>query len=144
MADLSLHRTPGPALSLDELYAILMLRSAVFVVEQDCPYLDADGRDLEAGTLHLWLTEGVAIVAYLRVLTEPEGGSRIGRVVTAATHRGRRLAGRLLEVALEGAEGPVVLSAQSHLTSLYRRHGFAPDGPEFLEDGIPHTPMRLP
>jgi ElaA protein len=142
VAEPVLHRSSGAALPPDDLYAILMLRSAVFVVEQDCPYLDADGRDLEPGTAHLWLTEADAIVAYVRVLTEPEG-SRIGRVVTAPSHRGRRLAGRLLDEALEQAEPPVVLAAQSHLTALYERHGFVADGPEFLEDGIPHTPMRL-
>jgi ElaA protein len=144
VAEPSLHRVSGPDLSLRALYALLILRSEVFVVEQDCPYLDADGRDLDIGTVHLWFDDDDAVVAYLRVLTEPEGGTRIGRVVTAATHRGRRLAGRLLDEALATAERPVVLAAQSHLTALYQRHGFMTDGPEFLEDDIPHTPMRLP
>ena len=142
MADLVLHRVAGPQLSLVELYAVLTLRATVFVVEQDCPYLDPDGRDVEPGTTHLWLADGDTIVAYLRVLTEPHG-TRIGRVVTDPAHRGQRLAARLLDEALILAARPIVLDAQSHLVALYARHGFVVDGPEFLEDGIPHTPMRL-
>ncbi len=60
------------------------------------------------------------------------------------TNRGAHLTGRLIEHALTLAERPVVLDAQSHLVSVYARHGFVADGPEFVEDGIPHTPMRLP
>ena len=77
------------------------------------------------------------------MLTEPAGGHRIGRVITDPAHRGARLAGHLIDDALAVAEHPVVLDAQSQLVHVYARHGFAPDGPEFIEDGIPHTPMRL-
>lgn len=143
MPELTSHRALGPELALTALYEILTLRCAVFVVEQDCPYLDLDGRDLEPSTVHLWLTDGAEVAAYVRVLAEPDGGSRIGRVVTAPAHRGQHLSARLLEQALVIAARPVVLAAQSHLVGLYARHGFLVDGPEFLEDGIPHTPMRL-
>jgi ElaA protein len=143
VAELVLHRAAGPQLTLVELYAVLCLRATVFVVEQACPYLDPDGRDVEPGTTHLWLAEGDTVAAYLRVLTEPDGATRIGRVVTDPAHRGQRLAGRLLDEALLTATRPVVLDAQSHLVGLYARHGFEVDGAEFLEDGIPHTPMRL-
>ncbi|MGK2947870.1 MAG: GNAT family N-acetyltransferase [Acidimicrobiales bacterium] len=143
MPELTSHRANGPELALTALYEILTLRCAVFVVEQDCPYLDIDGRDLEPSTVHLWLADGTEIAAYVRVLAEPDGGSRIGRVVTAPAHRGHHLSARLLDQALVTAERPVVLAAQSHLVGLYARHGFLVDGPEFLEDGIPHTPMRL-
>lgn len=143
MPELTSHRACGPELALTELYEILTLRCEVFVVEQDCPYLDLDRRDLEPTTEHLWLADGTDVAAYVRVLSEPGGGSRIGRVVTAPAHRGQHLSARLLEQALLIAERPVVLAAQSHLVGLYARHGFTPDGPEFLEDGIPHTPMRL-
>lgn len=142
MANLVLHRVPGPQLTLVELYAVLTLRATVFVVEQECPYLDPDGRDVEPGTTHLWLADDDDIAAYLRVLTEPDS-TRIGRVVTDPVHRGQRLAARLLDEALTLATRPVVLDAQSHLVGLYVRHGFVVDGPEYLEDGIPHTPMRL-
>lgn len=142
--DVTLHRATGTEIAAADLYAALVLRSQVFVVEQACPYLDPDGRDVDAGTTHLWLAGAHGtMVAYLRVLTEPTGGHRIGRVVTHADHRGRRLAGRLLDEALAIAERPVLLHAQSHLTALYERHGFEPHGPEYVEDGIPHTPMRL-
>jgi len=136
----------GDELSAAQLYAIMRVRAEVFVVEQDCSYLDPDGRDLEPSTLHLWLADDDApddVAAYLRVLAEPAGGHRIGRVLTPMAHRGRGLAGRLLDAALEGTERPVVLDAQSHLVELYERHGFMVDGPEFLDDEIPHTPMRL-
>ena len=142
--DLTLHTARGPEISPADLYAALRLRAAVFVVEQDCVYPDPDGRDLEDGTTHLWLTTADGtLAAYIRVLTEPAGGHRIGRVVTDPAQRGSRLAGRLIDHALTLTERPVVLDAQSHLVHVYGRHGFAPDGPEFLDDGIPHTPMRL-
>jgi len=139
-----MHRVAAGDITAAELYAVLRLRAEVFVVEQDCPYLDPDGRDLEVGTTHLWLEEvegGVA--AYVRVLSEAGGGHRIGRVVTSPARRGKRLAGRLIDEALTWAERPVVLDAQSHLVTVYGRHGFEPAGPEFVEDGISHTPMRL-
>ncbi len=137
-------RATGDTISAADLYAAMVLRSRVFVVEQDCSYLDPDGRDLEAGTIHLWLrARDGEMVSYLRVLTEPAGGQRIGRVVTAIAHRGRRLAGHLIDVALEAADNPVVLDGQSHLVEMYGRHGFVVDGPEYVDTGIPHTPMRL-
>jgi len=144
MGELELHRATGADIACVDLYAALVLRSQVFVVEQACTYLDPDGRDVDSDTTHLWFTavDGT-MVAYVRVLTEPAGGHRIGRVVTDAAHRGRRLAGRLLDEALAISERPVVLDAQSHLTALYERHGFEPHGAEFVEDGIAHTPMRL-
>jgi ElaA protein len=142
--ELILRAARGPEISTADLYAALCLRAEVFVVEQECAYLDPDGRDLDAGTTHLWLAaEDGTIAAYVRLLTEPAGGHRIGRVVTAPAHRGAHLAGRLIDRALGLAERPVVLDAQSHLVHVYARHGFQPSGPEFLDDGIRHTPMRL-
>jgi ElaA protein len=144
VANLTLHERRAPDITAAELYAVLRLRSEVFVVEQACAYLDPDGRDLEPGTVHLWLATGEgAVAAYVRLLTEPTGGRRIGRVVTDPAHRGAHLAGRLIDHALTLAERPVVLDAQSHLTHVYERHGFEPAGDDFVEDGIRHTPMRL-
>ncbi len=126
------------------LYRILGLRSDVFVVEQDCVYGDIDGRDLEPDALHLWVGEGDELLAYLRVLAEPpEGTRRIGRVVTAPNARNQGLAADLVHKALAATMGPVVLDAQTHLVSWYEQLGFKADGDEFLDDGIPHTPMRL-
>ena len=136
----------GPDLSATQLYGILRLRAEVFVVEQDCVYLDLDGRDLEPSTRHLWFEEdgSGAVLAALRVLTEPDGGSSVGRVVTAPAHRSRGLAAALVKAALAGPEAvrPVRANAQSHLVDWYAGFGFAVDGDEFVEDGIPHTPMR--
>jgi len=131
-------------LDVATLYALLRLRVDVFVVEQRCPYPELDGRDLEPGTLHVWGSDGHGVAAYLRVLDdEPDGTARIGRVCTRADCRGGGLAGRLLAAALERLAGrPVVLDAQSHLAGWYARAGFAPAGPQFVEDGIPHVPMR--
>ncbi|MFD2469762.1 GNAT family N-acetyltransferase [Amycolatopsis silviterrae] len=138
----TLHRATGPELTAAELYAILRLRSDVFVVEQDCVYADIDGLDLRPETRHLWLTSGGEVVACLRVLAEPGGGSRIGRVVTAKPARGQGLAAQLMAAALEGAAGEFVLDAQTYAQQLYARFGFVAEGEEFLEDGIPHVTMR--
>lgn len=132
-------------LSVDQLYGILRLRTDVFVVEQRCPYPELDGRDTEPDAMHLWITEHDATIAYARLLTETDGTRRIGRVVTRTDRRGRGLAGRLLTAALDLAgDAEVVLSAQAHLTDFYARYGFEVAGDEYLEDGIPHRPMRRP
>lgn len=123
-------------------YAVWRLRQDVFVVEQDCPYPDLDGRDAEPGTRHVLLREGAALVGYLRVLDDVEH-ARIGRVVLARAGRGRGLADHLMVAALAETPGrAVVLDAQSPLARWYATHGFVVTGPEFLEDGIPHLPMR--
>lgn len=123
------------------LYAILKLRAEVFVVEQECVYLDLDGRDTEPGTRHVWVERDGEIRAYLRVLSDGEV-ERIGRVVTAKSARGAGLAGRLVTEALEiVGNRPSVLDAQAHLTGFYAKFGYQPTGPEYLEDGIPHVPM---
>ena len=124
------------------LYRILRLRAEVFVVEQDCAYLDMDGRDAEPTARQLWIAEGEEILATLRLLQDSDGALRIGRVATAVRARGRGLAAELMNRALELA-GPAetVLEAQSYLTEWYGRFGFKVSGPDYVEDGIPHTPM---
>jgi ElaA protein len=141
----TVHDAPLAQLDPRTLYAILALRSAVFVVEQECVYLDPDGRDLEPGARQLWAEHDGAVVATLRLLRDPGPLARIGRVATSARARGRGVAAALVRRAVELA-GPVdiVLDAQSHLAGWYERLGFAVDGPEFVEDGIPHVPMRRP
>lgn len=128
------------------LYALLRLRSDVFVVEQQCPYPDLDGRDLEPGTRHVWYTEPHSDepLAYLRLLSDVDGAVRIGRVVTAKGARGSGLSRQLLSAALDllPTGTPTVLDAQSYLVEFYASLGFAPTGPEYVEDGIPHVPMR--
>ena len=127
------------------LYRILRLRSEVFVVEQECVYLDLDGRDSEPTARHLWIVDGDEVVATLRLLADPGGVLRIGRVATAPGVRGRGLAADLMTRALELAgRVEVVLEAQSYLAAWYARFGFEVSGADYLEDGIAHTPMRRP
>src|SRR5258706_16122622 len=100
-----LHSARFDELDARTLYALLKLRSDVFVVEQACPYPELDGRDTEPDTRHLWLAppgERADPGAYLRVLVEPDGDRRIGRVCTAVSGRGAGLSGRLLVAALDG------------------------------------------
>jgi len=123
------------------LYALLRLRADVFVVEQQCPYQDLDGRDTEAGTRHLWLSDADGVLAYLRILDDGDV-QRVGRVVTAPRARGAGLAGRLLREALTViGDRPSVLEAQAHLVGFYGKFGYQQTGPQYLEDGIPHVPM---
>ncbi|MDP3967769.1 MAG: GNAT family N-acetyltransferase [Nocardioides sp.] len=136
------------ALDAATAYAIWRLRSEVFVVEQDCVYLDLDGRDAEPTTLHWWVPGGSPgqVAAYLRVLaTDEPGEARIGRVVTAPLRRGEGLAGALVAASVADlvARGAtrVTIDAQSHLEGWYGGFGFRRTGAEFLEDGIPHVPM---
>lgn len=137
----------GPAaLDLETFHRIARLRQEVFVVEQDCPYLDLDGRDLEPGTVQVWAEDAAGdIAAGLRILSESDAGAlrfSVGRVVTAPDWRGRGIAGSLIRAAItECGDTPIQIHAQSYLTEWYAGFGFITNGPEFLEDGIPHTPM---
>ena len=129
------------------LYRILRLRTDVFVVEQACPYPELDGRDLEPGALWVWrLSDDGSVDATLRVLTEPDGTARIGRVATAVSARSGGVGGRMMRFALAqlAPDRAVVLDAQSQLEGWYARFGFVRHGPEFVEDDIPHVPMRKP
>jgi ElaA protein len=142
------HRAFGE-LSVDELYEIMALRQEVFVVEQTCWYLDADGNDQAA--IHVGGYVDQKLVAYTRTL--PRGISysdyaSIGRVVTSPTVRGRGLGRPLMRYSLDvffAAYGrqPVKISAQAHLQDFYGSLGFRGVGEEYLEDGIPHRAMVL-
>ena len=126
-----------------ELYAILRLRIDVFAVEQWCVYQDLDGRDLEPTTRHGWVESADgAVLSYLRILGPP-GAEVVGRVVTAPTARGEGLGRALMTEALARCGRPVRIEAQTYLLGWYAAFGFTPCGPEYLEDGIPHTPMTL-
>jgi ElaA protein len=143
LTDEHLGSSSGTELDPSTLYELLRLRAEVFIVEQAAPYLDLDGLDLDASTRHLWIAEGGRIVAALRIVREPGGDWRIGRVVTARDARGRGHAGRLMAQALaEIGDAPIVVHAQAYLKKWYRKLGFEPTGPVFVEDGIDHVPMR--
>ncbi|MCW2797944.1 GNAT family N-acetyltransferase [Nocardioides sp.] len=125
-------------------YAIWRLRQDVFVIEQQCPYPDLDGRDLEPGTRHVLLEEDDEVLGYARVVDDNDVW-RIGRVVLAPAARGRGLADAVMTTALQVCGGrDVILDAQAPLAGWYAAFGFTITGPEFLDDGIPHLPMRRP
>ena len=139
---LKVHDVAGDQLTAEQLYDILRLRVDVFVVEQECPYPEIDGRDLLPGTRHLWASGPAGIGSYLRVLDEPAGARRIGRVCTARGARGQGLAARLMTTALTAAgEADCVLDSQTYAKGFYAKFGFEPEGHDFLEDGIPHVTM---
>jgi ElaA protein len=138
------------------LHDLLRLRIDVFVVEQKCPYPELDGRDVDPATEHVWLADEHGPAAYLRVLDDGDGDDdddghgvrRIGRVCTREDARGRGLAGLLVDAVLAGADAAgtggttFVLDAQTYVAGFYSSRGFTICGPEFVEDGIPHVPMR--
>lgn len=133
-------------LAVAELYEIVVQRQRVFVVEQRCFYLDADG--LDATARHVFATRDGALIAYLRVI--PAGGRypevSIGRVLTTPEARGEGLGRPLMEHGLAGVRAhhgdvPVRIGAQAHLTAFYGSLGFVQDGEPFDEDGIPHVYM---
>jgi ElaA protein len=133
----------APTRNLDvvTLHEILRLRQDVFVVEQECAYDDIDGRDLEPGTVQFWAGSG-SVDSTLRLLREPDGTERIGRVATAAHARGQGLGAALMTAAIaESRSERIAINAQAHLGEWYARFGFVRSGDDFVEDAIPHTPM---
>lgn len=135
-------------LNLDELCAILYLRTEVFVVEQSCPYQEVDNKDQES--YHLLGQDNGEIVAYARLLppgiTFPEAS--IGRVLVTRSHRGKGLAQQLMARSLaflveELGQKRIQLSGQTYLEKFYKSFGFKPVSQSYLEDGIPHKDMLL-
>jgi ElaA protein len=139
---------PFSALSVQQLYDVLALRSQVFVVEQNCVFLDIDGLDPQ--TLHLLGTgDDDALKAYVRLI--PPGlkapDALIGRVVTAPAARGGGTGRVLMAEAVAQCERlwpghAITLHAQAHLERFYAGFGFAAVGEHYMEDGIPHIEMR--
>jgi ElaA protein len=134
------------ALDVHELYAILRLRNEVFVVEQNCPYQDADNKD--QASFHLCGWGNGQLLAYVRLL--PPGLSyteaSIGRVVTAPAARGCGAGRQLMIVAIHELEKlygkvPIQIGAQLYLKNFYQSLGFFPCGEMYLEDGIEHIHM---
>ena len=128
---------------------MLALRQRVFVIEQRCIYLDADGVD--AITEHLTGYDGDELVACLRLLPPHVKGpeAAIGRVAVARRYRrqglGRELMRHAMQRLREQHHGPAThLAAQAHLVGFYASFGFAPISEPYDEDGIPHVDMRRP
>lgn len=133
-------------LTPDELYEILMLRNAVFVVEQECPYQDIDGRDQRA--YHVFFRDEGGIQAYLRVLEAGVSFDEvsIGRVIAVKRRRGigSKILAEGIKVARERLHaGAIRIEAQVYAKEMYERQGFVRVSEEFLEDGIPHVQMLL-
>lgn len=134
------------ALSLNELYAILQLRSEVFVVEQDCVYQDLDFKDQNA--LHVFGFKKDTIVAYTRIFKPGDyfKEASIGRVVVKDTERKYGYGHDLMKASINAVNIKfdtleITISAQVYLKKFYETHGFKKVGKEYLEDGIPHIEM---
>lgn len=134
-------------LSLEEFHDIIALRIQIFIIEQNCPYQEVDGKDKLAHHL-FFKNEMDEIIAVTRIL--PQGISyeevAIGRVVVHEDYRGTGLGNQLMADSMnfvrdKYGEVPVRLSAQKHLENYYGNHGFKSTGKEYLEDGIPHVEM---
>lgn len=148
-------------LDTTEVYAVARLRSEVFLREQKVDDVELDWRDLDDGTVHMFIrsghdgADGREVIAYLRTLAVPAlrdvpgtGAVRrvLGRVVTDPNYRGEGLAGRLIGRAVElHGDEPIVLHAQTYITAMYEQHGFTAYGEQYDEGGIPHVSMvRVP
>ena len=135
-------------LTVHELYEIMALRQEVFIVEQNCPYLDADGKDPQCW--HLLMRDATQrLIGYTRLL--PAGVAyptymSIGRVVNSPSVRGQGAGKILFEKSKEMCrhlfgEGPIKIGAQAYLLDFYTSFGFESTGENYLEDGIPHVKM---
>ncbi len=141
---------PFYELSLDELYAIMVLRQEVFVLEQNCPFVDADGKDQLAW--HFMVTDDTnKLVAYTRLFDKSvyyDGYTSIGRVVTSSLARGGGIGKFLMQKSIEKTKElfgnePIKIGAQRYLTKFYQSLGFELTGHDYVEDGIDHTYMTL-
>ncbi|MGZ5262699.1 MAG: GNAT family N-acetyltransferase [Kaistella sp.] len=133
-------------LSTEELYEILKIRQEVFIVEQTCYYLDADGYDEKA--VHVWAEKDGEIAAYCRIFDQgikyPEAS--IGRVLTHPDFRKLSLGKTLVRFAINAIQARfrserIKISAQDYLLKFYSEFGFRDTGNKYLEDDIPHTEM---
>lgn len=133
-------------LSAEELYEILKVRAAVFVVEQNCVYQDLDEKDKAA--FHIYLKDDEGIQAYLRVLDAGVSFDEVGIGRVLSMKRRCGLATEILKAGIEVAKQrlnarAIKLEAQVYAKELYEKQGFVQTSKEFLEDGIPHIEMML-
>jgi ElaA protein len=133
-------------LQTEELYDILQLRSAVFVVEQDCVYQDLDGKDKKA--IHVIGKKGIKVVAYTRIFGPGDyfNEASIGRVVVEQSERKYGYGKQIMEASIKAIQDEynvdiIKLSAQTYLKNFYTDLGFVSVGEPYLEDGIPHVAM---
>ncbi|HBI93678.1 MAG TPA: GNAT family N-acetyltransferase [Terrisporobacter glycolicus] len=133
-------------LNIEEIYKILALRNEIFIVEQECPYLDCDDKDLNS--YHLFLTENGQIVSYLRILEKGVSYDEIsiGRVAVKKSYRGKGISRKMMQKAIEFiennlSENTIKIQAQAYLLDFYSSLGFKAVSEEYLEDNIPHIDM---
>ena len=146
MSEIDWKFTAFDVLTLPELYAVLQLRSEVFVVEQACVFQDMDGADTAA--MHLLGTSGGQLVAYARCFAAGVKfkEASIGRLITRSDLRGSGAGHVLVRRAIASVTqqwGPqaIRIGAQARLEKFYRQHGFEPTGAPYIEDGIAHIEM---
>lgn len=139
---------PFNTLTLDELYAVLRLRSEIFVVEQQCVYQDLDDKD--ASALHVMGWEGDRLIGYCRVFRPGDyfEEASLGRVAVQIQHRGKGYGVQIMDFTIDSIEKtigpcPIAISAQAYLKQFYEDLGFLPEGELYAEDGIPHIRMLL-
>jgi ElaA protein len=135
-------------LSNDELYAILHLRQKVFVLEQDCPYIDADYSDQDA--IHLLALKDNELIGYLRAFKPgiKYEGSSLGRIVTEINSRGLGVGKKIIKEGVkflkkEYPDNEIIISAQHRLEDFYIDLGFTSRGEVYLEDDIDHIQMYI-
>ncbi|TGB01890.1 GNAT family N-acetyltransferase [Halobacillus salinus] len=135
-------------LTKDELYTLLKKRVEIFVVEQECPYPEIDGRDEEC--LHIWLEEAGEMIAYCRLVPpeEEEGTYSIGRVLITDPYRLKGYARQMMNYAIdvlfeEVGVDTIALHGQEHLRHFYGSFGFKEVSDVYLEDEIPHVDMVM-
>lgn len=133
-------------LTAEEVYTILCARQQVFVLEQECLYLDADGKDRQS--FHLMGFDGDELVAYARILDAGVSYAEVsmGRILTTEKARGTGAGIELMKIALQRIEEhygnvPIRISAQTYLLNFYQKFGFESTRKEYFEDEIPHTEM---
>lgn len=139
----------GPDLTTGQLYALLRLRVAVFIIEQRCPYPELDGLDLLGTTRHFWSGDSTVdsigsadVDGCLRVTLDPGGVLRVGRVCTALPARGTGVGAALMDAAIHYiGDADSVLSAQTYATGFYERFGYRTVGDPYDDDGIEHITM---
>jgi ElaA protein len=137
-------------LTLSELYAALQLRQEIFVVEQNCTYLDCDDKDQYSHHLLGWHNVGDTkrLIAYLRIVSPKNIGDvpHIGRVLCHKSIRGTGIGKDLVLRGISKCNDlfphqTIQISAQQYLLDFYRKLGFRVSSPPYDEDGIPHIEM---
>lgn len=147
--DTTIEIKPWEELTRDEVYALMQLRIAVFVVEQNCPYQDADNKDKKSAHVLMRDDQG-QLVGCARLVRPGVSYNEwsIGRVAVALSHRSKQLGQRLMKACLEHLQqhtqsAPIRISAQYYLLQFYNRCGFEQVSEIYLEDNIPHVEMLL-